>query len=343
MIISWNTTKACNLNCKHCYRDAGKKGKDELSFEEAKSLLEEIKLAGFKIVVISGGEPLLREDIYGIIEYTKYLGLRAVLGSNGTLITADVARKLKKAGLSRAGISLDSKRPEVHDEFRVFKGAFDKVLSAIEALKSVRLEFQIHTTVTKYNYKEIDSLIDFVEKLGASAYHIFFLVPTGRGKEQSEDVIPMQDYYELLSKILDKQREVNLELKPVCAPHFLPIALKKGMNLRFTRGCLAGTGYCCILPNGDVHPCPYLPLKLSNVREEKFSVIWRDNKVFNKLRTLAYKGKCGGCVYKELCGGCRARAYVYFDDFMHQDYYCMAENLKNNNTTLRPVKLEKDC
>lgn len=342
MIISWNTTRACNLNCKHCYRDAGSKDKNELSFKEAKALLEEIKLAGFKIVVLSGGEPLLRKDIYGIVEYTRYLGMKAVLGTNGTLINEEVARKLKKAGLSRVGISLDSQNPKLHDDFRNFKGAFDKVLSAIQALKKVGLEFQIHTTLTKHNYKEIDSLINLAGELGASAYHIFFLVPTGRGRKQSEDVVPVRDYYRLLSKILDRQKEVSLELKPVCAPQFLPLALKKGMNLRFMRGCLAGISYCCILPNGDVHPCPYLPLKLSNVRKEKFSVIWKDNKIFKELRTLNYKGRCRECIYKELCGGCRARAYLYFDDFMHQDYYCIAETLKSNNPTLSSVKIDKD-
>jgi putative heme d1 biosynthesis radical SAM protein NirJ2 len=322
MLISWNTTKACNLKCRHCYRDAGKKEGDELSLEEAKSLLEEIELAGFKIVVLSGGEPLLREDIFEIISYGKKLGLRIVLGTNGTLITREVAKKLKEAGLARVGVSLDSRNPAVHDAFRGVEGSFRKVLEGIDALGEVGLEFQVHTTVAKYNYKEIESLIDFVINLGAKAYHVFFLVPAGRGREVTQNIISPEEYYALISKILDRQKDLDLELKPVCAPQFIPIALRKGLNLRFKRGCLAALSYCCILPNGDVHPCPYLPLKLGNVRETSFSTIWRESPILNELRTLNYKGKCGVCNFKELCGGCRARAYFHFDEYMHQHYYC---------------------
>ena len=322
MLISWNVTKACNLKCKHCYRDAGKKEENELSLKEAKLLLDEIKLAGFKIVILSGGEPLLREDIYEIIGYAGSIGLRPVLGSNGTLITKQVAKKLKEAGLARAGISLDSGKPEIHDEFRGVKGSFEKVLNAIEALKEADLEFQIHTTATKYNFNEIDPLIDFVSNSGAKAYHIFFLVPTGRGKEESQNVLSPDEYYRLISDILDRQNGLDMELKPVCAPQFIPMAVEKGLDLRFQRGCLAGISYCCILPDGDVHPCPYLPLKLGNVREEKFSAIWRDNKVLSDLRGLEYKGKCGACTYKRSCGGCRARAYFHLKDYMEEDSYC---------------------
>ena len=322
MLVSWNTTRACNLNCKHCYRDAGEKDKDELNLGEAENLLREIKLAGFKIVVLSGGEPLLREDIYEIIGYAKSTGLRPVLGTNGTLIDKNVARRLKEAGLQRVGVSLDSKNSQVHDDFRGANGAFDRVLRALEVLREIDLEFQVHTTVTRYNYSEIESLIDFVAALGAKAYHIFFLVPTGRGKEELESIISVSEYYCLISKILERQKELSFELKPVCAPQFVPIAAKKGLNLRFKRGCLAGISYCCILPNGDVHPCPYLPLKLGNVKEKKFSVIWRDSGVLSNLRSLNYRGKCQACDYKQSCGGCRARAYFHSGDYLGEDYYC---------------------
>lgn len=322
-MISWNITKACNLNCKHCYRDAGEKDKDELNLNEAQFLLDEIKEAGFKIVVLSGGEPLLRDDVYEIISHAHKKGLRPVLGSNGTLITKSVAKRLKEAGIARVGISLDSKNAAIHDTFRGFVGAFEKVSEAIEALKENNVEFQIHTTVTQHNYKEIESLIDFVVSRGACAYHIFFLIPTGRGKDEVDHIISPTQYYALISKILDRQKELPLELKPVCAPHFIPIAAAKGVQLRFRRGCLAGISYCCILPNGDVHPCPYLPLKLGNVRDKDFSAIWRENEVFTTLRSLNYKGECKRCRHRESCGGCRARAYSSSGDYMDEDYYCV--------------------
>ena len=329
MLISWNTTKECNLKCKHCYRDAGEKDPQELSTAQAKSLLEEIKTAGFKIIVLSGGEPLLRKDIYEIISYAKTIGLRPVLGTNGTLITKESALKLKKAGLARVGISLDSKDPLIHDDFRQTKGAFKKSLAGIEAAKEAGLEFQVHTTVTTYNYREIEHLIDFVLQLKAKAYHIFFLVPSGRGKEETQSIVQPKEYYRLISHILDRQKDLQMELKPVCAPQFIPIAEKKGLALRFKQGCLAGTSYCCILPNGDVHPCPYLPLNLGNVKKTPFSKIWRENKVFNDLRTRNYKGKCKTCSNNLSCGGCRARAYFYHGDYMAEDYYCDSINVNN--------------
>jgi putative heme d1 biosynthesis radical SAM protein NirJ2 len=323
MIISWNTTKACNLKCEHCYRDAGVKDAHELDTAEGKSLLEEIAKAGFKIVILSGGEPLLRKDIFELISQAKSLGLRPVLGTNGTLITAEVAANLKKAGLSRAGISLDSAHPAIHDEFRRQKGAWKKTTEAMRICKKEGLDFQAHTTVTKRNFQEITEITDLVYDLGAKAHHIFFLIPTGRGKEINNVFIGAKDIREVLEKILNKQKTVNLELKPVCAPQFIPLANKMGLDLRFQRGCLAGTGYCCILPNADVHPCPYLPLKVGNVRQEKFSSIWKNNEIFLKLRSLEYQGACGRCANKTSCGGCRARAFYYSEDFMAEDPDCV--------------------
>jgi len=322
MIISWNVTRACNLKCKHCYRDAGTKDTDELNFKEAKGLLEEIARTGFKIVILSGGEPLLREDIYELISYARSCGLRPVLGTNGILINQEIARRLKGAGLVRAGISLDSIDSKIHDEFRQKNGAWQKSVSGMQACKIIGLEFQIHTTVTRRNFKEILRITDFACEVGANAHHIFFLVPTGRGKDIEDSTISPQDYEILLQNILKKQKGLSLELKPVCAPQFIPIARQMNLDIRFQRGCLAGISYCCVLPNGDVHPCPYLPIRLGNVREHNFSLIWQENSVFKTLRSLDYKGKCGGCEYKDTCGGCRGRAYYNSGDYMQEDIIC---------------------
>jgi putative heme d1 biosynthesis radical SAM protein NirJ2 len=322
MIISWNTTKACNLKCEHCYRDAGGKDPDELDTQEGKDLLSEIAKAGFKIIILSGGEPLMRKDIHELISYSASLGMRPVLGTNGTLFTAEIVKELKKSGLARAGISLDSKDYRIHDDFRKQKGAWESTINAMKLCRQEGLDFQVHTTVTKRNYKEIIEITDFVTDLGAKAHHIFFLIPTGRGKDISDVFITGREIEEVLEKVLNKQKETKIELKPVCAPQFIPMAKKMGLDLRFQRGCLAGTGYCCVLPNGDVHPCPYLPVKVGNVRKEKFSHLWKNSDVFVRLRSLEYSGSCGPCANKSSCGGCRARAFYYSGDYMGEDPDC---------------------
>jgi len=322
MIISWNVTKTCNLKCKHCYRDAGLRDPQELSSEEARGLISEIAAAGFKILILSGGEPLMRKDIYDLITFAAASGVRPVLGTNGTLIDREAARHLKKAGAVRIGISLDSVNASVHDEFRQETGAWEKTVNAMKICASEGLDFQVHTTLTKYNSKEIESITDFVAAAGSRAHHIFFLVPTGRGKDITDVCLDESEYKRVLTAILKKQQKIPMELKPVCAPQFIPLAREMGMDLRFQRGCLAGISYCCILPNGDVHPCPYMPVRLGNVREMPFSVLWKTNHVFRDMRSLEYKGRCGVCVYKDVCGGCRARAFHLSGDYMAQDPDC---------------------
>lgn len=323
MIISWNTTQACNINCVHCYRDAGAKRADELTTTEGKKLLSEIAQAGFKIMIFSGGEPLLRPDIYELIRHARNVGMRPVIGSNGTLITADVARELKNAGLAVAGISIDSLNQKNHDHFRGCSGAWEQTLSGIEACRQAGLPFQIHTTVTSWNENEILDITDMAVKLGAIAHHIFFLVPTGRGKDIEDTTLKTAQYEALLESILDKQTQVPIELKPTCAPQFMRIAKQKGIPMRFTRGCLAGTTYCVILPNGDVQPCPYLPMKAGNVRDTAFDRIWRDSHLLHEFRNEPLKGGCGSCGYGDICGGCRARAYYYSNgDYLAEEPWC---------------------
>jgi putative heme d1 biosynthesis radical SAM protein NirJ2 len=323
MIISWNTTRACNLSCVHCYRDAGAPDAGELSTAEGKKLLDEIARAGFKIMVFSGGEPLIRPDICELIAHARQLGLRPVLGTNGMLITPETAARLKGAGAACAGISLDSRDREKHDWFRGQDGAWEGTMKGIAACRAAGLPFQIHTTVMNWNESEVTAITDLAVELGAVAHHIFFLVPTGRGKDIAETTLKTQQYEALLEKILAKQTAVPIELKPTCAPQFMRIARQKGIPMRFTKGCLAGTSYCVILPNGDVHPCPYLPLKAGNVREAPFDAIWRDSALFGDLRHQPLKGSCGRCGYGDICGGCRARAYYYSDgDYLAEEPWC---------------------
>jgi len=324
MLVSWNTTNQCNMFCDHCYRDAGLKLSEELNTEEGKELIREIKKAGFKVMIFSGGEPLMRHDIFELGDYARQQGLRPVLGTNGTLITGEVATKLKEAGFAACGVSLDSLDAAKNDSFRKLENAFNLTLEGIDNLREAGVPFQIHTTVMDWNVGELEALTDMAVRLGAVAHHIFFLVPTGRGLNIEEEALRVREYEQTLARIMEKQKSVDIELKPTCAPQFIRVADKKGIPVRFSKGCLAGISYCIISPRGDVQPCAYLDLRLGNVRETPFSHIWNENPVLQELRTMDYKGKCGICDYKARCGGCRARAYYYSGgDYMAEDSWCL--------------------
>ncbi|MGI6227904.1 MAG: putative heme d1 biosynthesis radical SAM protein NirJ2, partial [Peptococcales bacterium] len=300
-----------------------------LSTEEGKNLISEIKKAGFKIMIFSGGEPLMRPDIFQLVEHASRVGLRPVFGTNGTLITREVAKKLKELGVMGMGISLDSLDPDKHDTLRCYKGGFEQAIQGMENCLMENLPFQIHTTVMDWNKDELSDITDFAVEKGAVAHHFFFLVPTGRGADIETESLRATEYEETLTKIMEKQKEVSIELKPTCAPQFMRIAKEMGMNLRFQRGCLAGTSYCIISPIGNVQPCAYLDLPIGNVREIPFSQLWNESPVFKTLRTLEYKGGCGSCNYKTACGGCRARAAFYHDgDYMAEEPWCLYHGRK---------------
>ncbi len=329
MIVSWNTTNACNMHCDHCYRDAGCKSGDELSTGEAKTLIRQIARAGFKIMIFSGGEPLMRPDMVELVAYASSSGLRPVFGTNGTLLTKEMAAGLKAAGAMGMGISLDSLDQQKHDTFRHFPGAWSGAVRGMRICREAGMPFQIHTTVMDCNNSEIEQITDFAIQEGAVAHHLFFLVPTGRAASIEAESLRAEAYQEALTRILRKQQQVNIELKPTCAPQFIRLAKQMGINLRFGRGCLAGTAYCIISPKGQVQPCAYLNIPLGDVRATPFDEIWRGNAVLQKLRTQEYRGGCGACEYKGICGGCRARAAFYHEgDYMAEDSWCPHQGRK---------------
>ena len=324
MIVSWNTTNACNMYCAHCYRDAGCKTEDELSTAEAKKMLGEIARAGFKIMIFSGGEPLLRPDILELVRHATGLGLRPVFGTNGTLITGEKAVALKEAGALGMGISLDSLDAEKHDRFRSFPGAWAGAVRGMEACKKAGLPFQVHTTVMDWNEAELEEMTDFAVKKGAVAHHFFFLVPTGRAVHIEKKSLDAKAYEAVLARIMEKQKTVPIELKPTCAPQFMRIAAEMGVKTRFRRGCLAGLAYCIIGPRGKVQPCAYLGIEAGDVRKTPFDEIWKHTEIFQRLRTMDYKGGCGVCAYKGVCGGCRAKAAFYAKgDYMAEEPLCL--------------------
>jgi putative heme d1 biosynthesis radical SAM protein NirJ2 len=323
LIASWNVTNKCNLFCEHCYRDAGKGAENELTTREGFELLEHIAKAGFKLMVFSGGEPFLREDIFELTRYAASLGLRPVYGTNGTLITSELASRIKEAGGASVAISLHMVDKDELDEFCRAPDTYQKAIQAMRICTEADLPFQVNTTVFERNIDEIEQLCDLAKQMGARSHHVLFLVPTGRGKEIEEESLREKQYEKLIISLLRKRKELEFDIKPTCAPQFMRLARQAKIDTgRYTRGCLAGLSYVSITPTGDVFPCPYLPLNIGNVRETPFSSLWNNNPILKKLRTQEYSGKCGSCDYKNVCGGCRARAFFYHGDYMGDEPWC---------------------
>jgi AdoMet-dependent heme synthase len=336
-LIAWEITRSCNLNCVHC-RASSEKGPytGELDTNKAREILNQIAILGRPIVILSGGEPLIRNDIFELAGYGTELGLRMVMATNGTMLTAQTAREIKASGIQRVSISLDGADSEGHDRFRQVPGAFDSAIKGIEILKKTGIEFQINTTVTRHNRDEIDKILGLAVRLGAAAHHIFLLVPTGRAKDMADQEIDAGEYERLLSWFYDMRGKTPLHLKATCAPHYYRIlrqkAHEKGERVDFdnygmdamTRGCLGGTSFCFISHRGIVQPCGYLELNCGDLEKDTFEDIWRNSDIFKRLRDFSgYKGKCGICEYRRFCGGCRARAFEATGDYMEQEPLCI--------------------
>jgi radical SAM protein with 4Fe4S-binding SPASM domain len=332
-VISWNVTRKCNLTCTHCYLPAGMRGNspadtasDELTTGEAVELIDQISLVNPEVMLIlSGGEPLLREDIFELSAYASGKGMMVVLGSNGLLIDDSIARTLRRSGVSGISISLDSASPEIHDSVRSCEGAWDAAVRAVGVCRENGLAVQINTVVTRKNCDEIPRLIRYSRTLGAKVYSPFFLVCTGRGEELA-DISPPQ-YEKVLSFIVDTGgNHEDMMVRTRCAPTFRRVLYMSDAEsplLRMDTGrCLAGVRYCRVTPEGDVTPCPYMSLSAGNVRTQAFGDLWRNSDLFASLRNPTLKGKCGGCSFRLICGGCRARAYAFSGDYLGEDPWC---------------------
>jgi heme b synthase len=346
-MIAWEVTRSCNLNCVHC-RAAAQRGPypGELSTEESLRLIDEIVSFSRPVIILTGGEPLLRKDIFDLASYGTGRGLRMTIAPNGTLLDAENAARLKACGIQRASISLDGATEESHDRFRQVRGAFVGALRGIQVLKEAGLEFQINTTVTRKNTQELPRILDLAVSLGAVAHHIFLLVPTGRGKELKGEQMEGSEYEKVLHWFYDQGEKVPLQLKATCAPHYYRIlrqrAREEGKKVTsqthgldaVTRGCLGGVGFLFISHRGDVQPCGYLEALSGNVRQQNLREIWESSPVFLQLRDFAsLKGRCGRCEYVRVCGGCRARAFERYSDFMSEEPLCLYQPKENPNLT----------
>lgn len=335
-LVAWEVTRRCNLACKHCRAVAEDHPYDnELDTKASFKLLEQIKEVGDPIIILTGGEPLLRDDIFDIAAHGTKLGLRMVMAPNGTLITRDIARRMKDSGIKRISVSLDGSTPESHDDFRGLKNAFKHSIRGIKIAREAGIEFQINTVITKTNLDQIPKILALAENLGAVAHHIFLLVPTGRGKYIVDSEINAEEYEETLNWFYDQRDKTSLQLKATCAPHYYRIlrqrAKKDGKKVSFethgldavTRGCLAGTGFCFISHVGKVQTCGFLDVECGDITQQTFKDVWENSHVFNQLRDFNnLENKCGICEYKRVCGGCRARAYEATGNYLAEEPLC---------------------
>jgi heme b synthase len=329
-------TRACNLACVHCRAGAcADPDPEQLSYDEGRALIDGIAEVGKPILIMTGGEPLLRPDFFDLAGYAVKAGLRAVLATNGVLVTPEVARDIAAVGIPRVSISIDGPTAESHDAFRKVPGAFEASLKGIANLKSAGVGVQINTTITRRNRDRLADIMRMAESIGAEAFHVFLLVPTGRAKDMAGEEMDPGEYEETLVEFYNLSRSSRLETKATCAPQYYRILRQQaksegievtdqtfGLNAR-TRGCLGGLSFVFVSHKGELQPCGYFDVQAGSIRETSFADLWENAEIFKNLRKFSLlEGKCGKCDYVRFCGGCRARAYEHTGRYMSEEPYC---------------------
>lgn len=334
--IAWEVTPRCNLSCVHCRSSSSMHLNDPLTTAEAKRCLDRIAEFCRPVLVLSGGEPLLRKDIFEIADYGTHKGFRVCMATNGTLIDDECCENMKKTGIKIVSLSLDGSTAEIHDDFRRHRGAFTGAVRGISLLKKHGIEFLINSSFTKRNQHDIENTYKFAKSLGAKAWYLFIIVPTGRGEQIFDELISSEDYDRILRWHYEMEREEeDLLVRPTCAPNYYRVFIeeskKEGMStkrrsLSFStganKGCVAGQTICLIRADGEVLPCSYFPMSGGNIFKQTLDEIW-NSPLFASLRSFdRYQGRCGKCEFLKVCGGCRARAFAVSGDYLAEDPYC---------------------
>ena len=337
--IAWEITRRCNLKCIHCRSSSEEIVKEhpDPSKEECFRIIDDITSYAKPVMVLTGGEPLLREDFFEIARYGNKKGLRVCLATNGTLINEEICEKIKDAEIKMVSLSLDGPDEKVHDNFRQQKGAFRATVNAAKLFKKHGIQFLINSSFTKRNQETIPEVYKLAKELGATAWYMFMIVPTGRAEELLNELISDEHYEKILNWHYDMEKqEKDILVRPTCAPQYYRVSFERSKkdgekferrSLKFStggaKGCVAGQLICLINVDGDVMPCSYFPLPAGNIKKQSFKEIWENSELFKNLRDFSsYKGRCGVCEYVNVCGGCRARAYCLKDDYMEEDPYC---------------------
>jgi AdoMet-dependent heme synthase len=367
-LMFWETTKACNLRCQHCRAvPESERSLVELNTEESFGLIDQIAEVARPVLILSGGEPLYRDDIFDIGAYGRSKGFRMALATNGTMIDRTLADRIRQTGFSRVAISLDGALAATHDAFRGIQGSHAKAIDGLRFLREAGVSIQINSTVAKHNVAELPAMIDLALSLGADALHIFMLVPVGCGVSIADrEMLSADEYERVLHWFYDRSKDVTFDLKATCAPHYFRVRAQRIVEERkhgdrstpfvalgtqlhaapdpaggrplsaMTRGCLAGTAVCFVSNAGDIYPCGYLPVSAGNVKQQRFGEIWAKSAVFQQLRDpSALTGKCGICKYEGICGGCRARAFSDHGDYLAEEPFCTYEPILDNAVALQ--------
>jgi heme b synthase len=333
-LIFWEVTKGCNLSCVHCRATATELASPkDLPTAQCLNIIDQIAAFSNPILVLSGGEPLYRSDIFQLAQYATEKGLRVALATNGTLVTKEVAEKIVESGVQRVSISLDGSNADTHDGFRGIPGSFDAAIYGFRNLKALGMTVQINVTIAKHNAVELPKVLEMVRNLGADALHTFLRVPVGCGVDIAESQMVAPDECErILNWLHDQAAEAGIELNATCAPQYSRVERQRRAAepaigpTEMTKGCLAGTGVCFLSFEGEVFPCGYLPAIAGDLRKQQFADIWNNSAVFAGLRDSdKLEGKCGCCEFRNVCMGCRARAFAAKGNYMAEDPFCVYE------------------
>jgi radical SAM protein len=343
--IAWEVTRACAYACVHCRADAmHTPDPNELNTEEALRLIDRLADFGSPILVFTGGDPMMRKDLYELIAYATQKGLRCSLTPTATALpTTARLEKARDAGIRRIALSLDAPRPEIHDSFRQVKGSWQRTMDILHRAQSVGISVQVNTTVAKHNVDILDEMIPFLQEVGAVQWSLFFLVPTGRA--QAESMISAEEHERVFNWLYDLSKNAPFDIKSTAAPMYRRVAIERkraeqgadkpvtfqgagfqyadGLN-RPTRGVNDGNGFLFISHVGDIQPSGFLPITAGNVCTDDVIDVYRNSRLFTDLRNPdLIKGRCGVCEFRDVCGGQRGRAYGMTGDYLESDPACI--------------------
>ena len=330
-LLALELTRRCRFNCRHCRANADPSARsEEMTTGQWKKILDSIATYEKCVVIMTGGEPMEREDIYELIAYGRALGLRVVMATCGYAVDDASIAALREAGVMALSFSLDGATAETHDAFRRTDGAFNAVIRAAEAAQRADLRFQINTTITRSNLVEVPAIADLARRIGAYCWNPFILVPTGRGEEIATELLQPEQYATLLADLLKLKTESPIELRVTCGPQYARLYREnqpRGAGGHVS-GCMGGRGFGFISHCGDIQTCGFLDISAGNLVDEDydFGKLWDESPFLNEIRDLpSYQGKCGRCAYLKVCGGCRARAYAMTGDYLAEDPICWYE------------------
>lgn len=345
--IAWEVTRACAFACKHCRADAQhQRDPRELTTEEGYRLIDRLADFGSPILIFTGGDPMMRRDLFSLISYAAQKGLRCSLTPTATALPSiERLSRAKEAGIRRIALSLDAPSAEIHDEFRQVPGSWERTMQILHNAKEVRLSVQVNTTVSTFNVDRLPEMVPFIQEVDAVQWSVFFLVPTGRA--QASYMVSPQKHEEVFNWLYELSQQAPFDIKATAAPMYRRVAIQRkkneksgnqpvtfqgagfqyadGLN-RPTKGVNDGNGFLFISHLGQIMPSGFLPIDCGNVREQDVVDVYRRHPVFIDLRSYTkLKGKCGMCDYRDVCGGQRGRAYGVTGDYMETDPACAYE------------------